>query len=75
MTFPQGTLKPGKVSGNHSDCTGPPIVTRVIAIDNSALRGQFKAAMDAMEARGGGGSWDEDDALRVLRMSVPDIAQ
>ncbi len=66
-----GTLKPAK-SIDAFD-VGPPVVSRVIAIDNAVLRQQFKSAMDRMEAKGGG-SWGGDDDLQVLRMSVPDIA-
>jgi len=48
----------------------------VIAIDNPVLLQQFKVAMDEMQAMGEGvGTWSDDDDLRVLRMSVPDIAQ
>jgi hypothetical protein len=73
-----GTLKPGKVSDAFD--IGPPVVKRVIAIDNAALRQQFISTMDRMEAKGAssatqGGAWDCDDALRVLRMSIPDIQQ
>ncbi len=76
-----GTLKPSKVSDAFD--IGPPVVKRVIAIDNARLRQQFVSAMDRLEARGGmnrleaegGSAWDCDDALRVLRMSVPDIQQ
>ncbi len=72
----QGTLKPQKVSGKNSKDAGLAIVTRVIAIDNVALRKQFRTAMDALEATAGAaGAWDDDEDLRVLRMSMPDIAQ
>jgi hypothetical protein len=48
----------------------------VIAIYNPVLLQQFKVAMDEMQAKGEGvGTWSDDDDLRVLRMSVPDIAQ
>ena len=69
-----GTLKPTKISDAFD--TGPPVVSRVIAIDNAVLRQQFKAAMDQMEAKGGH-AWDsnENRDLQVLRMSVPDIAE
>ncbi len=69
-----GTITPNKVCFNGE--TGPPIVNRVIAIDNPVLLQRFKVAMDKMEAKGEGvGTWSDDDDLRVLRMSVPDIAQ
>ena len=68
------TPNPNKVKCNGE--TGPPIVNRVIAIDNPVLLQQFKVAMDEMQAKGEGvGTWSDDDDLRVLRMSVPDIAQ
>ena len=74
-TFPSllaGTLKPTKISDAFD--TGPPVVSRVIAIDNAMLRQQFKAAMDQREAKGGHAR-DSNDDLQVLRMSVPDIAE
>ena len=67
-----GTLKPTKISDAFD--TGPPVVSRVIAIDNAMLRQQFKAAMDRMEAKGGR-AWDSNPDLQVLRMSVPNIAE